>query len=495
MTNTLRPVARVRGRLATVVGVLLVGALVGLSSTPALAPVAVLLAGGLILAGFVSARSLPRLQLDLRNRSRVVGVLAASWVLVLVGTNHNIRSDGPGGRAGSILLAGTVFISYLLIGSFTVMLVKARDRIVADPPPLPLPLFLFPIWVVATAGWARSPVRPIFIGLLLLVIGYLAWATIILGAASAVDHEELLGTVLRWYAWFCAVMTFLGFTIGPVYASRGIGNLNRWTWPAAHPGASALLLGAAFIIVISAPAKVLLMPPLMRVGVAVMMAAGLYLNNSRTSAAGTLAGVLVVVWLMGRERPILRVLGVPYLLASGALLVLLAGNEVGDYVLRGGSSAQLRTLNSRTQLYSIAVDSLHGPIEWLHGLGHGASNYVFVESGVAFAGNAHNSFLAFLVNDGLIGLVLGFGAVFWAVVCGFRLLATRLQPLAIPILGSMVHVAANATTSDAVAEPNMGWAMVALTIAAYHGERAHQARLAGEGDDEVARDVAVASRR
>jgi exopolysaccharide production protein ExoQ len=85
--------------------------------------------------------------------------------------------------------------------------------------------------------------------------------------------------------------------------------------------------------------------------------------------------------------------------AAVMVTVLLFGADIGTYLRRGDSDEQIRTLNSRTELWGQGFDLW----EQRRALGYGfmSARGLFLDT--FGLGDAHNAFLEVLVNSGLLG--------------------------------------------------------------------------------------------
>jgi O-antigen ligase len=127
---------------------------------------------------------------------------------------------------------------------------------------------------------------------------------------------------------------------------------------------------------------------------------GLVATHTRGAVLGAVAAVLVVQWnvLSGALRRIEYALGIA---TAAALASLVALGTILEYVSRGESVEQLSTLNSRTELWTFALDA--AAQKPLYGWGLGASQGIFLEE--IGLGGGHNMIINVLVDLGLVGLL------------------------------------------------------------------------------------------
>lgn len=448
---------------------------VGYFSGVGLYPVGAVIAGGVLVLGIRSVRPLrPMVRVD-AALTRRIGYLGVCWMGLMFVANHRITVGyADGAILRSPLQSLIDIVVYLGTAAVAVGIIDSEVRRTKSGKPTQssaiLALFIFPAWVIVSALWGRDLLTPFVRGAALVITALLATATLLTVRNARWAVDELLTTLIRWYTWTVMVLVVAGFTIGPLYASRGAGNAGRFTWPAAHPGVTGLFLGPAIVILLCAPRRVLFMPMFVRVPAIGVASIALYQNHARTAVLATVLGALVVLWLAGKRRPELRVLGPSSVLSVGVLLVLFAFRDVVEFALRGGAVSNLTSLQGRSQLWGIAADELNSLVRWVVGLGHGASGYVFIDE-VSFAGNAHNSALALIVNTGVIGLVLAAGMLVAALVGVYRTMAQRNPNIGVPLFGFLVTLLVQAVTSDALAEPNLGFSVVYLGIVLVLAER------------------------
>jgi hypothetical protein len=296
------------------------------------------------------------------------------------------------------------------------------------------------------------------------VLPFLAWATVAVGRVSRPTTEAILLVYQRWFLLVTAALVVLGVLFGPVFVPTSEENLSRFSWVGAHPNGAGLVLSVAIVIVVSTPARLLRLPKLVVVAMAVGFTVAMYANHSRTAWMCVAAGLLVTFVLKGHLVPLTRWVGSP-LLGAGVLAGLwFYGAEIWDYLLRDRDSESLSTGNGRLELWGIGFRALKTPFDWIGGLGYGAARTVFVEE-VSWARTAHNSVLSLLVSVGVIGVALLLAVVVFAarnIIVG-RTWTTSANGVTITAL--FVLVLLNGVATDILAEPNIGFAVVNLVAA------------------------------
>ena len=195
----------------------------------------------------------------------------------------------------------------------------------------------------------------------------------------------------------------------------------RFTWLAVHPNGSGVLAGLAALVALAyvvwgdrdrpGPRWSRLLYALMLLVVSWAMLAA----HTRGAVLGAAVGGLFLLFTLFRGRARVRFLAA--LTMFGAITALAATELLTSYFTRGEDASELATLNSRTDLWAVAVAAVER--QPLFGYGVGASRGIF-EAEVGLGG-AHNAALNVLVDLGLIGTVCWLGLVAAIVVGAIRL--------------------------------------------------------------------------
>ncbi len=197
----------------------------------------------------------------------------------------------------------------------------------------------------------------------------------------------------------------------------------RFTWLYIHPVEAGMLLTIAVIILTAymLGIRVARSGPVWHLAVYVVLwllcVGALVGTGTRGAALGALVGILVVVatrWRGIRKLEIALVGGI----GVGAL-ALVASPEIAAFIARGETTAQLETLNFRTDLWSEALaDFAQHP---LYGYGFTADRGLFLDS--TGLGGGHNAIINLLVDTGVVGT-----AVWFALLIAMAGTAYRLRP-------------------------------------------------------------------
>jgi O-antigen ligase len=178
----------------------------------------------------------------------------------------------------------------------------------------------------------------------------------------------------------------------------------RFTWLAVHPTvAGAMLCIAAAIAAVYVGGRRArserLWSPWVYVAALAVVCTGLVATQTRAAVAAAIVAILLVVWLRLRRH-------LADLVAALVALVALIGSmfwtALAGYVTRGESTAQLLTLNSRTELWSIAWRSVQRQPVFGHGVG--AVQGVFRDESTL--GGGHNAAINVAVDLGIVGVVV-----------------------------------------------------------------------------------------
>jgi O-antigen ligase len=179
-----------------------------------------------------------------------------------------------------------------------------------------------------------------------------------------------------------------------------------------------------------------------------VLAGALVATGTRGAALGCVVGVIVLLASVNgtRGRADLLVIGT----ASIIVGALAFSSDILAFVQRGETSAKLMTLNSRTDLWALALKAYAE--QPLFGRGLGASRGLFLSD--IGLGGGHNAFINALVDNGAVGtgiftcLLITLGTVLIQLA---RLPASRAD--AGLLLGILVSFLADGMTTEGLAAP------------------------------------------
>lgn len=398
---------------------------------------------------------------------RIISGIAAAWVVVALLPMHDIGRQSATTAVTSLTLqTGVELLVFGAIGALCALV----SRTVLAWSPVGAALAILPVWVAASAAWAEAPSYAVGRGIEYVALLLLAGVTAAVGARSRRALEQLLAAVLRSYALVTVLLVVAGFVLGPFQVVVTAANRDRFTWIGAHPTESGFVLGTALLILVATGAERLRLPGPVRLAAIAVVAAALYENQTRTVLAGLLVAVAVLLLLRMRQGSGTAWFASYVAGAGGLVTAVLAGGAVVSYVLRGGDWSTLTSLNGRRDLWAVGLAALEGPADWLLGLGYGATRTTFVGD-FAFAGNAHNSLLGTLVSLGLVGVVIVVAAIGRALVLLVRtgMLGSSAGRT---LLGAFIYTIVAGVSSDALAEPHAGLALLFLVSGAASGWQA-----------------------
>lgn len=244
-------------------------------------------------------------------------------------------------------------------------------------------------------------------------------ALMLLGAATAT--REHLHRFLHAYV----VLVMVSIVYGVARPSTPINNLQagRFTWLAIHPTVAGVFTGLAFVIAASyatwgARPRPAPRWPLPFYLLATVMCGGAMLAvHTRGAVIGAVAGYLVsLVLLADRRRRVQLVVAGAF---AAIATMLTASGTIIAYFTRGDSAERIASLNSRTDLWAVAIDAIES--QPMFGYGIGSTRGIFyAEVGL---GGGHNAAVNVATDLGLVGLACWLAMIAAVLVAAAR--ATR----------------------------------------------------------------------
>jgi O-antigen ligase len=227
----------------------------------------------------------------------------------------------------------------------------------------------------------------------------------------------------------------------------------RFTWLYIHPVEAGMLLAIAVVILTSyvLSIRVPRSGPVWHLGVYVVLwlicVGALLATGTRGAALGALVGILVVVATRWRG---IRKLEIALVGCVGLVAVaLVASPEIGAFIARGESTAQLETLNFRTDLWSQALaDFAQHP---LYGFGFTADRGLFLDT--TGLGGGHNAIINLLVDTGLVGTAVWFALLISMVGTAYRLRPRGMSTDRGLVLGILLGMFVNSMFTDELGAP------------------------------------------
>jgi O-antigen ligase len=347
-----------------------------------------------------------------------------NWVLLcalcmFVGSDYKFRT-----RDVTASISGTPDAFVLLeLGLYAGLAMYLLLRRAGPPRALRMPLLVVLALAYVLVVLASAPFSPFPLFGVVRSIEMAIGVALALAIALQAGRDELH----RLGHGFIVLVT-VSVLYGVLLPSPPVSNqqVGRFTWLSLHPNDSAVFVGVgsvlAFIYLTRRdPRPGPLWRPWVYAALLAVQVYGLVASHTRGAVLGAVAAVLVVQWnvLSSLVRRLEYALGIA---VAGVLAALVALDTILTYVSRGESVEQLSTLNSRTELWTFALDA--AAQKPLYGWGVGASQGIFLDE--IGLGGGHNMIINVLVDLGVVGLLA------WAALVGATVLRAATLPRAAP---------------------------------------------------------------
>ncbi|MFB4313045.1 O-antigen ligase family protein [Actinomadura sp. 21ATH] len=228
---------------------------------------------------------------------------------------------------------------------------------------------------------------------------------------------------------------------------------DRFNWLFVHPVvagvylAVGILLTTSYLIRMERPEH-RLWHPVTYLGAMAVLTGALVATGTRGAAAGCAVGLVVLLATSRgpRGRVDVMVLGA----AVATVAVLAFSEKILAFVARGETAAKVASLNSRTELWTFAMQAYRE--EPLFGHGLGASRGIFLDD--IGLGGAHNAFVNAMVDNGTVGAAIFI--VLLLTLAFVLLLMARQRTLrtdAGMLLGILAFFVVNSITTEYLAAP------------------------------------------
>lgn len=390
-------------------------ALVGIAWLGAVRPLFLVLACAAIVASwlFVFAIRSPR------------AALTAGIPLLLLGTTDFRARDAL--EATALAMEPQVILELVVFAILLAVAVRVRPPSWTDRrlPSMPvLSLWAYVLLAMVSTLWSPLPIYALVRACQLAVLLYFAGVVVReLGAAGA------LNVVLAALTAYVLLFAVIGVAMNWSAVTGGA----RLNWFSVHPIVAGTYAAAASMLVIArllfgAARKSL---PVVELAVLCSLLGVLLLTQSRGPLFGLIAAagsVLLLRTVPGNVAAGAIITGLSVAgaiamnLSGGALSMLLRSsgsrNVVAEFVLRGQSAEEFLTLTGRIELwrhaYAVILDRP------LFGHGYQAARIIGLRF-AAWAGEAHNAVVQTLLDFGVLGILLLFLPVLWAIGNGFRM--------------------------------------------------------------------------
>ncbi|WP_165975772.1 O-antigen ligase family protein [Actinomadura rubrisoli] len=265
--------------------------------------------------------------------------------------------------------------------------------------------------------------------------------------------------------------------IGIVVVSVGIGVAHpfprtrlteeRFNWLYVHPVQAGVYLGIAVLLTVGylirwTTPRDRLWHPLLYLGALAVLSGALVATGTRGAALGCALGLVVLLATARGPRGRIDVLVMGA--AVAVVGVLAFSNSILAFVARGESAETLSSLNSRTDLWTLAMAAYSE--EPIFGRGLGASRGLFLDD--IGLGGGHNAFVNALVDNGTVGTA---AFVTLLMTLGFVLLMLArhrtLRADAGMLLGILGFFLADSITTEGLAAPANVSSMWLLLLVAW----------------------------
>ena len=382
---------------------------------------------------------------------RIAGLLPSWWfgacvLSLLIASDYRFRT-----RDVTMALSGRPDIAVVVeVGVYASVALVACIAAALPGKPHVAPRLLYAMWAAAGTLAASALYSPfgtfaVVRGAQLVVVVALAH----LAASRATLPQFAL--LVRLFTVLVGVSVVVGLLF-PIERAGAAGG--RFSWLYVHPVVAGLYLALAILFLVghltdgTDRQQGLSWPRPIQWTLLIVCSGGLLATQTRGSIGAAVVGCLVLYW--SRSTPSQRI----DLLFGGAVALALISLVGGDYILdflqRGESLERIATLNARTDLWAQMLGI------WaqrpLFGNGLGASRGLLLdETGL---GGGHNVGVNLLVDAGAVGLVLWI-VLFFALIRYLLLLRRieRTRVTASTLLGAVVLLLVNGLTTEELVVP------------------------------------------
>jgi O-antigen ligase len=390
---------------------------------------------------------------------------AGWWAYVLplalmLASDYKLRSRGVDQSVG-----GTADLTVLVeIGVYGLAGLYLVNRFGLGPPRRRVSGLLLAAWVffgyaAASALWSPYKSLGVVRGSQLLVALLLC---------SAMATRATPGDLRRLaHAFIVIVVASVGIGVAHPFPRTPL-TQDRFNWLYVHPVQAGVYLGVAVLLTVGylirwTTPRDRMWHPAVYGGVLVVLTGALVATGTRGATLGCAIGLAVL--LATARGPKGRVDVVVMGTAVAVLAVLAFSSKILAFVERGESAESLASLNSRTDLWSLAMDAFAREPIFGHGLG--STRGLFLDS--IGLGGGHNAFVNALVDEGALGTA---AFVSLLLTLGFVLLMmTRHRTLradAGMLLGLLAFFLADSITTEGLAAPanvSSAWLLIAVAWA------------------------------
>jgi len=240
---------------------------------------------------------------------------------------------------------------------------------------------------------------------------------LILAISQSRRAGDMLERTARVYVFACLGLVVVGILL----PSQRTGlQQDRFNWLATHSVPAGHMLAIGVVAASALSIGYLFRYHRARPGVifgfaALLLAVALVANNTRGAAAAAAIGLaLAALFLLPARLYSSALIVVGY---TVLIVALTAAEPISDWITRQADPAELGSLNSRTDLWGLAVErtATESP---LFGFGTGSSRSIFYED--TGLGGGHNAAINVFADLGLVGLAVWLLILMWAVLLVVR---------------------------------------------------------------------------
>jgi hypothetical protein len=408
-----------------------------------------------------------------------------AWLILFIVSNWKLSGRSPlAAVSGNLTVENKVeLVAYALVAALCFVhlypMGRASDRVRIGP------LMAWPLLALISGAWSLIPAFSFIRSLQLFVPIALCIFMVRVWREDQAVGEMLWRLSLRLIVQLITLLVILGL------ATRGQWPEGRFTWPGSpHPIVSSGIVGLGLLVLLVGGRSFVGFSLLSYAARIVLFAAALLFGQTRSALLGVALAVLVALWLAGRNRPGARYLTLPVYLGTLGFIVASAWGTVLQYIQRGQYGG-VATLNGRLPLWMTALRDVAASGRWFVGSGYGSTRVILFPQ-VSFAGEAHNSWLQFLIELGAIGVIL---AIAWVGFLAYRLFRHRAYfPVRHRVAASLlVYLLVLSGADNYLTTPGFAYTAILLFYAlALAPERDHREDLLRPGTSRVGASTSTA---
>ncbi|XVQ12528.1 O-antigen ligase family protein [Spirillospora sp. CA-255316] len=390
----------------------------------------------------------PRPILLPRRRPRVAS--AGWWAVVLplalmLASDYKLRSrevdQAVGGSADLTVLVEIAVYGFAALYLYYRFGLRAPSRPTTG---LLLTAWAFAVYWAMSALWSPFMSLGIVRGVQLLITMCVAYTV-----ATRAEPRDLHRLA---HAFIAIVLASVAIGVAHPFP-RTSRTEDRFNWLFVHPVTAGVYLAVAILLTVSylirrETPQHRLWHPALYLGALAVLAGALVATGTRGAAAGCAAGLLALLATSRgpKGRVDVAVLGV----AVATVAALAFSDKILAFVARGETAEKLASLNSRTELWTLAMQAYREEPIFGHGLG--ASRGLFLDD--IGLGGGHNAFINALVDNGAVGAVVFCSLLLALGFVGLLLARHRsLRTDAGLLLGILVFFLVNSITTEYLAAP------------------------------------------